>query len=113
MSARVHDEVVAAPPDALSLVLGAPGSGKTSLLVHRLVALVEHGVTPDDQLIITPSRAQASVLRDRVGLELGLTTRGPRVRSLAAVAFSIVEAFHAQEHLAPPDLLQGSQIDAD
>ena len=113
MSARVHDEVVAAPPDALSLVLGAPGSGKTSLLVHRLVALVEHGVTPDDQLIITPSRSQASVLRDRVGLELGLTTRGPRVRSLAAVAFSIVEAFHAQEHLAPPDLLQGSQIDAD
>lgn len=96
-----------------SLVLGAPGSGKTRLLVDRVVALVASGVSPDDLLILTPSRAQATLVRDQVALAVNVTTAGPRVRSVASFAFSLVRSAHREAGLAEPDLMSASQTDAD
>ena len=113
MAPTSASDVLLAPLGARALVLGAPGSGKTTLLANRLVHLVSQGVNPDAVMILTPTRSQASALRDPLGLALAKTTQGPRVRSVAALAFSIVEAFHHEQGLAAPDLLQASQIDAD
>ncbi|HAS73365.1 MAG TPA: hypothetical protein DCS67_04405 [Clostridiales bacterium UBA8960] len=43
-----------------ALTLAIPGSGKTTLLLHRLIELVEtHGVSPDEILTLTFSKASA------------------------------------------------------
>ena len=107
------EEIVARGVGETSLVVGAPGSGKTTLLIDRHVALAASGVPVDSLLTLTPTRAQASVLRDRLGLAVNVTTEGPRARSLAAFAFAVVSAAHHEQGLVAPDLLSASQIDAD
>lgn len=107
------EEIVTRPVTQTSLVLGAPGSGKSTLLISRLVYLVAQGTSPDGLLILTPSRAQASLLRDRAGLALERATLGPRVRSISSLAFLCVQSAHAQAGLSQPDLVSASQTDAD
>lgn len=107
------DEIVARGVDETSLVVGAPGSGKTTLLVARMLALAASGTPVDSLMALTPSRAQASVLRDRLGLALNTTTQGPRARSVSAFAFALVTSAHRDKGLLAPDLLSASQIDAD
>jgi len=107
------ESVLDQPAQVSAVVVGAPGSGKTTLVVNRVVALVQQGISADDVLIITPSRTQATQLRDRVGLALNRTTEGPRVRSMASFAFALVQSAHANLGLLAPDLLQASQIDSD
>lgn len=107
------NEIVARGVAETVLVVGAPGSGKTTLLVDRMLSLVGSGTPVDNLLALTPSRAQASVLRDRLGLALDVTTQGPRARSLAAFAFALVTSAHREQGLVAPDLLSASQIDAD
>ena len=105
--------LVDAPASDHHIVLGAPGSGKTELLQQRFLALVAQGISADNLLIATPTRHQASHLRDVLGLRLAQATQGARVRSLAALAFSLVESFHRHEGLPAPDLMKASQIDLD
>ncbi|MDP4972235.1 MAG: AAA family ATPase, partial [Pontimonas sp.] len=107
------DPLLGAPPAQCALVLGAPGSGKTTLLVDRLVALNAQGVSPDALLIVTPTRAHASRVRDQVGLALGVTTAGPWARSLQAFAFAIVQEHHREHSLAPPELVKARVLDSD
>lgn len=113
MSDVIPSAVIDAPTRVHQIVLGAPGSGKTELLQQRFLALVEQGVHPDNVLVATPTRHQASHLRDVLGLRLGQATQGARVRSLAALAFSLLESFHRQRGLPAPDLMKASQIDLD
>ncbi len=113
MDSSALASLLAQPPSQTTLVVGAPGSGKTTLLVNRLVSLVESGVSPDDVVMLTPSRSQASHLRDTLGLALKRTTQGPRVRSVASLAFALVQSAHREQGLPAPDLLSASQIDSD
>jgi superfamily I DNA/RNA helicase/RecB family exonuclease len=106
-------DIAGRQPSTTSLILGAPGSGKTTLVLERIVSLASSGISPDNLLILTPSRAQASLVRDRVALALGVTTAGPRVRSVASFAFALVRAAHHDAGLAEPDLMSASQTDAD
>jgi superfamily I DNA/RNA helicase/RecB family exonuclease len=112
MALHTHDLLVA-PAQECQLILGAPGSGKSTFLTQRLVALHGAGHSPDDVLIVTPSRAQASRLRDQVGLALGRATAGPRARSLQAFAFAIVQAHHLENSLPQPELLKARLLDGD
>lgn len=107
------DAILARPASQTSLVVGAPGSGKSTLLISRLVALAEAGAPVDGLLILTPSRAQASLVRDRAALALGRATAGPRVRSIASLAFLCVQGANRRAGLPDPDLVSASQTDAD
>ena len=82
--------VVALAPTASGVVVGAPGSGKTTAVVARVRALLEAGLAPDEVLVLTPTRQAATVLRDRLALEVRVATPGPLARSLAAVAYQLV-----------------------
>ena len=48
------------------LVLGAAGTGKTSLIRERFCQLVEHGCRPERIAVVTPSAARADALRARL-----------------------------------------------
>ncbi|MEA2218365.1 MAG: ATP-dependent helicase UvrD/PcrA [Solirubrobacteraceae bacterium] len=52
--------------DGPVLVLGAAGTGKTTVLVARLRWLVEQGAAPESVLALSPSSAAAAAMRRRV-----------------------------------------------
>lgn len=103
-----------------AVVLGAPGSGKTTAAIELVAAAVlDDGLDPAAVLVLTPSRRTATVLRDRLALRLGAAPGGlgalpgPLARSIAAYAFSLVLAAHRLDGLAEPRLLSGADQDAD
>ncbi|WP_104131936.1 ATP-dependent DNA helicase [Cryobacterium sp. M91] len=100
-------------PDAVSAaVIGAPGSGKTSTLVE-LVAdrVLNRGYSPSAVLVLVPTRAGATALRDRIALRLAVPTNGPLARSANSVAFQIVRSAVAQAGGPTPTLLTGGEQD--
>ena len=55
------------------LVSAAAGSGKTAVLVERIVKIItdkNHPVDIDHLLIVTFTRAAAAEMRERIGLEI-------------------------------------------
>ncbi|TFD67017.1 ATP-dependent DNA helicase [Cryobacterium sp. Hb1] len=100
-------------PDGVSAaVIGAPGSGKTTTLVE-LVAdrVLNRGYSPSEVLVLVPTRAGATELRDRLALRLGVPTNGPLARSANSVAFQIVRSAVAQAGGPTPTLLTGGEQD--
>ncbi|HWG98489.1 MAG TPA: ATP-dependent helicase, partial [Pilimelia sp.] len=57
---------VAAYTDGPLLVLGGPGTGKTTLLVEAVAARVAEGVDPERILVLTFGRRAATALRHRI-----------------------------------------------
>ena len=89
-----------------SVILQAPaGSGKTSLLVRRYLALLGHVETPEDILAITFTRKAANEMRQRVLREL--ETRGED--ALAAIERDADSGWHLLEQ---PERMKIQTIDA-
>lgn len=103
--------VVGLPESASGVVVGRPGSGKTSTLVARVAALAAAGTDPDSILVLTPSRQTATVLRDRLALAVGRATSGPLARSIASFAYQLVRATEVAAGEEPPQLLTGGDED--
>jgi len=96
------------------VVLGAAGSGKTTLLTDYVVRLVnDQGVHPDQVRILTPTRQQATQLRDVVGVRVSTPTRGPLVMSIQAFAFDLVRFDRERRGDPPPRLRSGADVDQD
>ena len=95
------------------MVVGAPGSGKTSLLIERAAFLVENGLLPDQVLVLGPSRRQATLLRDLLSQRIPRARRGAWAQSVASFAFQIVRADRAQKGLEPPRLRSAADVDRD
>ncbi len=106
--------VVRLPDDASAVVVGAPGSGKTSTLVE-LVAdrVLNRGWHPNDLVVIAPSRASASRLRDRLALRVAVSTEGPLARSSNSLAFEAVSFARQSAGQPLPRLLTGGDQDSD
>ena len=103
--------VVELPIEASGVVVGAPGSGKTTTLVARVAALVHAGLDPDSLLVLTPSRQTATALRDRLALAVGRATSGPLARSVASFAYQLVRGAAVAAGDEPPQLLTGGDED--
>lgn len=103
--------VTGLPPSASGVVLGAPGTGKTSVLVERVRALVAAGGRVDDILVLTPSRRTATGLRDRLALAVEGASGGSLARSMASFAFQIVRAAQVRAGGEPPHLLAAGDQD--
>lgn len=109
--------VIALPADASGVVVGAPGTGKTTVLAERVAALLAGGVAgtrhldADEIVVLTPTRQTATALRDRLGAGLDLATPGPLARSVASFAFQIVRAAAVAAGEPPPQLLTAGDQD--
>jgi superfamily I DNA/RNA helicase/RecB family exonuclease len=89
-------------------VFGAPGSGKTRLVVELVADRVERlGYGTDEVLVLSATRASATALRDELAVRLGVTTRGPLARTANSIAFQLVRAATG----APVTLLTGAEHD--
>lgn len=93
------------------VVLGAPGTGKTTSLVARVAALLERGVSADEVMVLTPTRQTATALRDRLGSGLDLATPGPLARSTASFAFQLVRTASVSAKAPLPQLLTAGDQD--
>jgi superfamily I DNA/RNA helicase/RecB family exonuclease len=123
---------VMAHADGPLLVIGGPGTGKTTTLVEAVAARVAAGATPEGLLALTYSRRGALRLRDRIEARLGAgatarttaepmvrttaeptarTTAEPMVRTFPAYAFGLLRRAAALAGDPPPRLLTGPEQD--
>jgi superfamily I DNA/RNA helicase/RecB family exonuclease len=116
--ARIADPVqraVVAHTDGPLLVLGGPGTGKTSTLVEAVAARVAEGVDPERILVLTFSRRAATALRQRIEARVAGSDRRvvhePLVRTFAGYAFGLLRRAAAERGEPSPRLLTGPEQD--
>lgn len=100
------------PPRRSAVVLGAPGTGKTTTLVELAAHRVAGGLPVDGVLALAPRRAQAGRLRDRLLTRIDRATTGPLARTTASLAFEIARRSAVLEQRPLPVLLSGGEQDA-
>ncbi|MGL5867318.1 MAG: ATP-dependent helicase, partial [Dermatophilaceae bacterium] len=92
-------------------VLGAPGTGKSTVAVERLVRAVAQGAPADSCLLLAPTRMTAARLRDAVTARLGGTSTTPLARSHQSFAFGLLREAAALRGDPAPRLLGGPEQD--
>ncbi|HJG78879.1 MAG TPA: PD-(D/E)XK nuclease family protein [Brevibacterium senegalense] len=95
-------------------VVAAPGAGLTRSLVEAQGRLLTtHGLAPSDVLVLTPTRAHADVLRDRLSAgSSAVRVGGAGARSVQSFAFGLVAADSAVRLGEPLRFLSGADQDA-
>ncbi|MFI2661219.1 ATP-dependent helicase [Micromonospora carbonacea] len=110
----VQAEVVA-HTDGPMLVVGGPGTGKSSVLVEAVAARVAEGVDPERVLVLTFGRRQATDLRRRIEARVAgdgqRVLREPLVRTFPAYAFGLLRRAAAERGEPSPRLLTGPEQD--
>ena len=96
--------------ESIALVVGWPGSGKTTALKAHFLELARMS-DPEKILVIAANRTAAAKLRDELAIAYQGASLGPMARTLSSIAFSILrhKALQAGERL--PELVSGSEQD--
>ncbi|GAA4417045.1 ATP-dependent DNA helicase [Georgenia halophila] len=97
------------------LVVGAPGTGKTTTAVESFLARAaqEPSARPGEQgvLLLVPTRRGAARVRDAVARRLGRTTTGVLVRTPASFAYSVLRMRATLLGEPAPTLITGPEQD--
>lgn len=94
-----------------ALVLGAPGTGKTTVAVELLAGRVAAGMPAGSCLVLSSSRTTAEGLRDRLVRRLGSTTTEPLARTPAGLAHAVLREASLRDGGALPRLISGAEQD--
>lgn len=123
---RIHAEAPSLSPDQQAavdvptgagpvLVPGAPGTGKTTVLIEAAVERVRRdGINPEHMLILAPTRLAADFLRDRFTARLDRSLSTTPARTWASYAFDLIRRAKAEGIIPlsrPPRLLSGPEQD--
>lgn len=93
-------------------VLGAPGSGKTAVLVEAVVDRVARdGLDAGQVLVLAPTRLGAARLRELVTARLDRTVREPLARTPQSFAFGVLRQAAVVAGNPPPRLITGPEQD--
>lgn len=109
---RSQERALALDVDAHGRVLGAPGSGKTRVLVEtfrRAIGLP--GWSERDVIALAPNRLAAADLRARIERATGRAIGGTPVRTAASLGFAILSRERALQGEDAPRLLTGTVQD--
>lgn len=112
---RLDESQAAAVETALArratLVLGAPGSGRTTVACEIAVRALAGGARPERVLVLAASRRAAARLRDEVAARAGRTVGAPMVRTASSAAFAVLHRRAAALELPAPTLVSGPEQD--
>ncbi|MDG4767763.1 ATP-dependent DNA helicase [Solwaraspora sp. WMMD406] len=101
--------------DGPLLVVGGPGTGKTSTLVEAVVARIAEGTDPERVLVLTFNRRAAHTLRRQIEARIAGDSRRvihePLVRTFSAYAFGLLRRAAAERGEPSPRLLTGPEQD--
>ena len=86
-----EQESVIAHRNSPLVVLGGPGTGKTTLLVESALSRITDGQDPNSILLLTYGRERASELRDAVALRTSAIMHEPLARTFHSLAYSILK----------------------
>ncbi|OLT48346.1 UvrD-helicase domain-containing protein [Cellulosimicrobium sp. CUA-896] len=108
-SQRAAVEAAALP--GATLVVGAPGTGKT-LVAHEVVLeALAGGADPGRVLLLAATRRTAAAARDRLSAHARRTVGAPMVRTAASTAFSVLRERAVALGEPPPTLISGPEQD--
>lgn len=98
-----------------TLLLGAPGTGKTTRLIDEALEHVRSGADAGSVLLLAPNRLAADRLRNDFSARIAATVSTPPARAWHSYAFDLLRRAHA-EGLLPglefsPRLLAGPEQD--
>ncbi|WP_062069733.1 UrvD/REP family ATP-dependent DNA helicase [Demequina sediminicola] len=94
------------------VVVGTPGSGKTSVVAAVARQAVRDGVRPERLLVLAPTRMAAASLRDTVSAAVDVPTGVPVARTAASVAHAILASRASARNQPAPSLITGADQDA-
>ena len=103
--------VLSLDPRQHARVLGAPGSGKTTLIGELWATLTADGWSDEQLLVLAPNRHVASALRRQLERRLDRAIGGTPVRSAASFAFAVLQRHAALSGRDAPRLLTGTAQD--
>ena len=93
-------------------ILGAPGTGKTRVLVEMFAhALSDEQASEQDVLVLAPNRLVASRLRERIQRRVGSAMEGSPVRTASSFAHALLRRRAAIDGQTSPRLLTGTVHD--
>ncbi len=75
------------------LVLAGAGTGKTSVLTHRIAMLIGSGIAPEEILALTFTRKAAAEMKERVFKLVGDAAEGTRLGTFHSLALEIVRTY--------------------
>lgn len=94
------------------VVLGAPGTGKTTVAVAAALDRVRTGeCRPDEVVLVGASRPAAAALRDAVTSGLIGAASVPLARTIQSLGFAVLRTQAAVDGLPEPRLISGAQQD--
>ncbi|WP_435300578.1 ATP-dependent helicase [Timonella sp. A28] len=93
------------------VVTGAPGTGKTRLVLELVHRAISAGTPADRIVVLSASRRNAGDLRNDVTRLVSTPVQGTLVRTPAALAFSILTKRAIDEGNPPPRLITGPEQD--
>ncbi|NUT33115.1 MAG: ATP-dependent helicase [Hamadaea sp.] len=98
------------------LVVGGPGTGKTTTLVEAVAARIAEGADPEGVLVLTFGRRAADTMRRRIAARVTAgggprVIREPVVRTFHGYAFGLLRSAAAARGEPAPRLLTGPEQD--
>jgi len=94
-----------------TVITGGPGTGKTSVAVRIAADAAARGIVADRVLLVTPTRAAAGVLRNRLARAMGQAASVPMARAATGVAFAILDRLARDLDQPRPTLITGAEQD--
>lgn len=108
----LQQQVLAFDPAQHARVLGAPGTGKTLLLVETFARISEQaGFDRNETLVLATNRHVAAELRGRIERRVDHPLGGTFVRTASSLAFAILQRDAALKGVTAPHLLTGTAHD--